>query len=168
MPGALDANGIYIYAEDDDLSPFSTLLNKLADSTSDAIVAPGKVIQQVSATFSTQTTTTSTTFVPTGLSVSITPKRSDSKFIILAGSSFGVTVGKALFATIFRDSTNIGPANGMIVSSVEAAGFTQVVDLPATSSTITYSLRFRVLSGGTGTVANASALSTIQVLEVTA
>lgn len=35
MPGGLDSNGIYVYAEDDDLSPFSTLLNKLADSTSD-------------------------------------------------------------------------------------------------------------------------------------
>jgi hypothetical protein len=39
MPGGLDANGIYIYAEDDDLSPFSALLNKLADSTSDEFTA---------------------------------------------------------------------------------------------------------------------------------
>lgn len=35
----LDANGIWIYDEFEDAAPFSTLLNKLAQSTSDAIEA---------------------------------------------------------------------------------------------------------------------------------
>lgn len=37
--GANDSNGIYQYGEDDSVSPFSTLLNKLAGSVSSAVGA---------------------------------------------------------------------------------------------------------------------------------
>jgi len=39
MPGTLDANGIYLYSEDDPASPVSDLLNLGMDSTSDAVGA---------------------------------------------------------------------------------------------------------------------------------
>lgn len=39
MPGALDANGIYMYAEDDPISPFSDFMNLGQDSISDALAA---------------------------------------------------------------------------------------------------------------------------------
>jgi hypothetical protein len=163
--GSLDANGVWIYGEDDSETTFSALLNKLGDSTSDRIAfAP---LNFATANFSTQTTTTSTSYVTTGLQVSITPKKSNSRFIIQAGTSMAITTGNAMFATIYRDGLNIGPTNGTIVNSFETAPFTQIVDSPATLSTITYSLRFRV-TGGTGFAQNASSKGTITVWELPA
>jgi hypothetical protein len=37
MPGSIDANGVYIYAEDDPISPFSDFMNLGQESVSDAI-----------------------------------------------------------------------------------------------------------------------------------
>lgn len=39
MPGAPDSRGIYKYAEDDPASPFSTLLNRLADTVSNKVAS---------------------------------------------------------------------------------------------------------------------------------
>jgi hypothetical protein len=82
--GALDANGIWIYGEDDSETTFSALLNKLGDSTSDALVSPGRIIQTVTATSTTSSSTTSTSFVDSNLSCSITPKKSTSQLYVYA------------------------------------------------------------------------------------
>lgn len=84
--GSLDANGIWIYGEDDSEATFSALLNKLADSTSDQI-APlqqaGRLVQVVTASDSTKRTTTSTSYISASLSASITPKKSGNLIIAL-------------------------------------------------------------------------------------
>lgn len=78
--GALDANGVWHYGEDDSEATFSALLNKLGGSVSSSM--KGRIAQVVSATYSVGVTNATSTYVSTGLSLSITPKYATSKIIV--------------------------------------------------------------------------------------
>jgi hypothetical protein len=176
--GALDANGIWIYGEDDSETTFSALLNKLGDSVSDQL-ATGRVLQAQSFTYSTQVSTTSTTFVTTGLSGTITPKKTTSKILILAhttgqkASDFVQTM-----FTIYRGTvsgTNLGTAAGMINLFVDGTGANRIwagvsvnfLDSPNTTSAQTYTLAMR--TGGATAPAAAqvqNSLASMVLLEI--
>jgi len=71
--GAPGTNGVWQYGEDDSEATFSALLNKAASTTDTqigadrarltALEANGRILNVVSATYATQTSTTSTSFV---------------------------------------------------------------------------------------------------------
>jgi len=72
----------------------------------------GKVLQVVTATYATQTTTASTTYADTGLTATITPSSASSKVLILVTQSIGIEttssatdVGGAI--RLLRDSTGV-------------------------------------------------------------
>ena len=76
-----------------------------------SIVAPGQILQVVTATDSTERTTTSTSFVAASntLSVSITPSSASNKVFITCSMSYGTPTGThSFYPTIYRGSTNIG------------------------------------------------------------
>ena len=112
----------------------------------------GKVLQVVSATDSTQRSTTSTSFVTASntLSVSITPSSASNKIFIICNTTFGnTTQGQAAKATIFRDSTNLGATNGIMNSfsdtgSTREQGSMIILDSPNTTSSVTYQAYFSV------------------------
>ena len=116
----------------------------------------GQVIQVLSATDSTQRSTTSTSFV-TGsntLSVSITPSSASNKIFIIVGAVG--RVGYESYYTIFRGATDLGSASGLSsiqgerdVASVTAGIGISFLDSPATTSATTYQVRFR--GGGIAT-----------------
>ena len=83
-------------------------------TTGSNVYPAGHVIQIVEGTHSTEGTTTSTTFADTGIDVSITPTDADSKILVMAAVHGSVNGGSAHvgYYTIYRDSTNIGPAAG--------------------------------------------------------
>lgn len=111
--GALDANGIWQYGEDDSEPTFSGMLNKLASSTSSTVtrlenftgmtgtlpVANGgtgattvaaaqaalgvAVVQVVSAKYGTQVSNASGAYQPTGLQATITPTSASNKILVL-------------------------------------------------------------------------------------
>lgn len=83
--GALDANGIWQYGEDDSNTTFSALLNRLGTSIGSNM--KGRILQVVQNTASAQVLNTSNTFVDTGLSITITPKSASSKLIIFVNQS---------------------------------------------------------------------------------
>jgi hypothetical protein len=125
------------------------------------------VIQVASSVYKTYTTTTSTTLVDTGLSVTITPQSTTSSFLIMATVTAG-TSGTAYDVAFqfVRNSTNIGTGtastqnNYSFVSAIGAGGHVTsfpmtFLDSPATTSSITYKLQWRVQSGTTATL-NAS------------
>lgn len=116
----------------------------------------GKVLQVVSSTYNTPTTTTSTTYSDTGLSGSITPTLSSSKVLILISqamdtpSSTNVTQA-SMGLKLLRNSTDIldlsGGAGGAETFGVfgasgalSALGFIPItyLDSPSTTSSITY------------------------------
>ena len=123
------------------------------NATSLGNVDVGKVLQVVTATDSTRRTSTSTSWVTSSntLSVTITPSSTSNKiFIELNTSIFGV--GLRTYTTIFRDSTNLGDASyGMSQSTTgtwTGLGMSYL-DSPSSTSAITY--QFYWQNGGAGT-----------------
>ena len=119
-----------------------------------ATLAAGKILQIVAGTPDTSArTTTSATFV-TGSStcnVAITPASTSNKILVVASFTMSTSDGNdGVAATIYRDSTNLGPseaglAYGKSVDGVTALYFPtslHYVDSPNTTSSITYQLRF--------------------------
>ena len=154
-------------------SATQTLTNKsiaatqLTGTIAVARLPAGSVLQVVSATINSENSTSSTSFVSTGLSVSITPTSSNSKVLVLVnGCSFGVSGTAEGYWTVDRAGTNIGNGNGGFGRTWNAgvANFTftpaaiSYLDSPATTSSITYTVQFRqtnaaqfvYISGGNG------------------
>ena len=118
----------------------------------------GKVLQVVSATYSTQASTSSTSYQDSGLTASITPSSATSKILVLTSNLFYVdreTAGQVLGKmNIVRGATQIfeqnqigtGDANSFLVSNVAFS----YLDSPNTTSSTTYKQQFaRVMTAGT-------------------
>jgi hypothetical protein len=131
---------------------------------------PGTVLQVVNAAQTTSFSTTSGTFTNIGLSASITPTSATSKIFVIAGAIMNTQSSNlSLLLTIFRDSTDLGVRSGQYAA---AAGWLATtvpcfyLDSPATTSSVTYSIRARV-SAGAGTISSADP-STITLMEIAA
>lgn len=120
-----------------------------------SIRAPGIIIQVVQKFKTDAFTTTSTSYVDvTGLSVTITPKSSTSKILVIVNVPGGRTgTGGDAFVRLMRDSTAIG--NGTYGSFGTYAGqygldtkmsSRNFIDSPATTSPVTY--KVQVLTSG--------------------
>jgi hypothetical protein len=192
--GSLDANGIWIYGEDDSEATFSALLNKLGDSTSDAIaplLASGRVISVASVTKTDTSTRAATTFddIP-GLSVSITPKAATSKILVIYTVNVSTaTAGWNSYVRLMRGATpiNVGATSGSRLSVSNAAYPTVLsqvfalngnyLDSPVTTSATTYKLQYAAQNASHAAVVNRNGsdadaaseprlASTITVLEI--
>jgi hypothetical protein len=170
--GALDANGIWQYGEDDSEPTFSGLLNKLGESTSDQIEilkSTGRVVNTVSFSSNTATATTSDAFQPTNLTVSITPKSAANKILIIAHSTINSTGTNGSLVTLYRNTTNLSDNNGLGYASQAASRVMTItyLDSPATTSATSYTFRIRSGTGGTTTTAEFSSVrGTITVMEI--
>ena len=135
----------------------------------------GSVIQVVQATSTTQVSTTSSSFVTTGLTVSITPKFSTSKIAVIASLPLrsSTTTGKTCFITIYRNSTNLGQgaySNFCQIYSPQADltlnAPLNYVDSPATTSSTSYTIYFAAYDGQTSTAMNNSITGVITLMEI--
>jgi len=135
----------------------------------------GKILQVVTATDSTQRTTTSTSFVTASntLSVSITPSSASNKiFITVTGNLYIDANGGYGLATIFRGATNLGDATfGM--ASVYGASSTvigsmsmSVLDSPSTTSATTYQVYIKRYGGNNVYIQEPVGKSSITAFEV--
>ena len=107
----------------------------------------GSVLQVISSSDSTERNTTSTSFgtASNTLSVSITPTSASNKiYVVVSTGVFKATAGTG-FVTIYRNSTNLGTANGMALFQQAFYSSTCItyLDSPATTSATTYQLYFR-------------------------
>jgi hypothetical protein len=137
------------------------------------LYAPGHVIQTVSANYATGVSTTSMSFISTGLSASITPKFATSKILVTITNTYWASSGNLALGSIFRDSTNLGATLGMNLagsasSITESNGTMMILDSPNTTSSITYSSRFRSYNGGTVFAQNGNCTATITLQEIAA
>jgi trimeric autotransporter adhesin len=139
-----------------------------------APAAAGKVLQVVSATYSTVTNSSSSTFADTGLTATITPTLATSEVLVLVNhTGCGKTGLSELGLKLLRGAS-------VILTFEVAAGYTgasganhfgsvstSYLDSPATTSATTYKT---TLNSGTNTAAvftgNSSASSTITLLEI--
>jgi hypothetical protein len=124
------------------------------NSWASAGAAAGQVIQVLTATDSTQRTTTSLSFV-TGsntLSVAITPASASNKILILV-STTGEAGNDVAPYTIFRDSTNLGTAGGLTQVAPDRSLYPTsmlFLDSPSTTSAITYQVYMKCTGSGSG------------------
>ena len=112
-----------------------------------AAMPAGSILQVLSATDSTERSTTSTSFVTASntLSVAITPTTSSSKILIMVNTGlFKATAGSG-FLTIYKNSTNLGGTGGMaqFQQAFYSSACITYLDSPATTSSTTYQLYFK-------------------------
>ena len=145
-----------------------TDLISLSQGDGSALTGVGKVLQVVSANQTTSMSTTSGTFTDIGLSASITPSSASSKVYVVATFAMNTQVSNlSLQTAVFRGATQISPVVGHYAA---AAGWLQTtnainsLDSPATTSSVTYSVKARV-SAGAGTI-SAGDPSTITLMEI--
>jgi hypothetical protein len=116
----------------------------------------GKVLQVITATDTTTRGTTSSSFVTASntLSISITPSSSSNKIFITCTCGIGMSNAAHTGAiTIYRGATDLGSGGaGMAYFKGSDDGMpcsVSVLDSPATTSSTTYQIYIKNLSGGT-------------------
>ena len=124
-------------------------------TASNTVHIPGHVIQVVTGTTTAQATTTGQGIVDTGLSVNITPTSNTSKVYVTTSFNGGTdNAGAGGVFYIFRDSTQI-MMQGSDYTSAGGSSYGGhaliILDSPATTSQITYKLRFENQSAGSYT-----------------
>jgi hypothetical protein len=149
-------------------------------------MASGSVVQSVSTltagvgTSGPYASTTSTSFVSTGVAGSITPSSASNKVLvtITVGNIYTTSNGYEAFLTIYRGGTNISPA-GTGVTQAMAASFAngaagievpysiQFLDNPATTSSTTYTLYWAV-NTGTAYLGRNAPMATVTLQEIAA
>lgn len=139
-------------------------------TSGNGIEIPGHVLQVKSIHKSDTFSTSSLSFVDvTGLSVSITPKSTSSKILVISDIAVGINVSIFSYYRLLRDSTaiNIGDASSGRVSitgmayDADNAGImdrqsSQFIDSPATTSSVTYKIQVRSASSGTSYINRSS------------
>ena len=119
-------------------------------------VDQGKVLQLLATTQNVQVDTTSTSYVATGLTITITPASTSSKFLlVLAGGSAHAASGEQMHTTFFVDGAEVSPAGPYEqIRNNGGTGLNQThsamcLHSPSTTSATTYAVYFKV-NNGTG------------------
>ena len=135
----------------------------------------GKVLQVITATDSTQRSTTSASFVTASntLSISITPSSASNKIFIIATTTTINQGNQSAFFTIYRDATNLAGANGFQYTEgnggvgQELPTTMSYLDSPSSTSALTYQVYLRSNSSGNYAYVNANTVTgTIIAFEI--
>ena len=138
----------------------------------------GKVLQVVSATYSTATSTGSNTFIDSGLTTSITPTLNTSKVLVLTMQFAGCYTTSnytSNYVKLMRGATDLttsaNPAlfyGGATFSTneLDAVVSFSYLDSPATTSSTTYKTQFKQGNTGTATINSGGSLSSIILMEI--
>ena len=116
-----------------------------------SIKAPGMIVQVIYSTFNTQIYTTSTSFVTTAHTVTITPKYSNSKILVShKGTVYNEGQNLHQYRTVYRGGSALSGNEGFTLHSSgygsnarwSSIGF-DYLDSPATTSSTTYTMAYR-------------------------
>ena len=136
-----------------------------------AALPAGSVLQVVFTTDTATLATTSTSFVASGTSGSITPSSATSKIlVIISGLLDNNAAGRNIDFTIFRNSTNLGGANGLgrnsgTSSRILTPATMVFLDSPSTTSSVTYSC-YIMSSGGQVEWNGSTKTNTVTLMEI--
>ena len=164
-------------ATTDTLTNKSIAATQLTGTIAAAALPAGSVLQVVQGTYSTEVTSTTSSYVTTGLTASITPRSISSKILVFVSANGLYKVNNTSIAlrlyrgagSIFQFETISGytaTATGNAIGSVS----TSYLDSPATTSSTTYTVYFASASNVSivyinGTNGGAST-STITLMEI--
>jgi hypothetical protein len=150
-----------------------------ASSVASSQLPTGSVLQVVNATYATQTGSTSTTYVDTGLTATITPSSTSSKILVIVQQT-GCgkdTNDTTLQLRLMRGATELfefESSGGWIGAGgrnfIGTCG-TSYLDSPATASAVTYKTQQASFNGGANVytqfnVGSGTPSSTITLLEI--
>jgi len=133
-----------------------------------------KIIQMVTVQNTTFTSTTSTSFVDTGMSLAITPTSTSSKVLCQISAGLGNTSSSSpdVVIQVLRDTTQVLECARISFNTGghgNAQQFFQVLDSPSTTSAITYKLQMKADGGTTrfnDSASNGNPSSSIVLMEV--
>lgn len=145
-----------------------------------AAAGGGKVLQVVQATYSTQVSTTSTSWVDSGLSASITPSASTSKVMIIATLPMAGSVASQDGTKDLQGGINLVKGSTSIIDwsyvisiykGAEQWKFPQTItylDSPATTTSTTYKIQITAAGGSSSTIKaqQGNLTSTLMLLEI--
>ena len=142
-----------------------------------ALAGSGGVLQVVNGTYATQLTTTSTSFVDSGITASITPTSASSKILVFVSVTGIFKTGNNNILSVYqlvRGATGIltfeaiGPYNNSASDTNRESNSTSTtyLDSPATTSTTTYKVQTRIDGAGTLVLHGNNAASTITLMEI--
>lgn len=130
----------------------------------------GAVLQVVNATANSTTSTTSTSFVTTNLSASITPISSTSKILAIWTSTVATANSStSIPVTLYRGATNLGGTGAItdfVTSGNNWAMNFSYLDSPATTSSTTYTVYFRSGNGSAVYVNITGYTSSLTLVEI--
>ena len=151
-----------------------TKLNNLSISAVTALPSGvgGKVLQVVS-TFNSTNYSTSSASYQDGFSASITPSSASNKILVIGhtGSCDSDTSGNNITITVFRNATDLAAGNffaGAKFESANALGNISFVNLdsPNTTSSTTYTVKFKKGAGSGSVYLNNSGKNSITLMEI--
>lgn len=133
----------------------------------------GVVLQVIQGTYGSGANATTSTYIDSGLSVSITPKFSTSKILIqiYCGQCYKTAADTQLNLRIMRDSTSIYTASSLNQGTATALVTNPTLiylDSPATTSAITYKLQFANRDNAGTISVNQNGTSVIVLMEIAA
>ena len=138
------------------ISAITALPNGIVSSSALASGVGGKVLQVVSAHTATVTSCTSSTYIDTTLTASITPSSSSNKVVVFVNQSFQKINSTHANFKMLRDSTDIGgsiPARaigytGTTIEIYFGMAFNySFQDTPSSTSALTYKTQFNNAAG---------------------
>ena len=156
-------------------------VNQILPKDAARVTSPGHIVQVVQTTTNANITTTSTSFVASGFTLSITPTYSTSKVLIMlnGGNTFNDTSGREVWTQMYRNIGGAGysllpsPYNQIIdIQGIYGGGTGRashsvcILDSPATTSTVTYQPYFTNNGGGTSYFNANSPVLTFTLMEV--
>jgi hypothetical protein len=132
----------------------------------------GKVLQVVNATYSTLTSSSTSTFIDSGLTATITPTLATSTILVIAFLDSQKENNSWMKARLLRGATSIstitnqvGYTNTALTVNVGSVGITYQ-DSPATTSATTYKVQFASASNNAIVIAQADGVSSITLMEI--
>jgi hypothetical protein len=133
----------------------------------------GKVLQVVNATYATETTSSTSTYIDSGLSASITPTSATSKVLVIAFLDCQKENNSWIKSKLMRGATDLvtmgtqsGATSSAALNNIGSVGITYQ-DSPATTSATTYKVQFASASNNAVVAVQAgSGRSSITLMEI--
>jgi hypothetical protein len=144
--------------------------NALPASQLNALRGAFRILQVVTGTTNTQTSTGSGTYSDAGLSASITPQATSNKVLVMAQLNYYNASTNKMNFNLVRGTTQINETNplGGDANNIDGMTFLTLLDSPNTTSATTYKVQFKTNASATYLRASATATCTIYLLEVSA
>jgi hypothetical protein len=125
----------------------------------------GSIIQVVQYTFTTQSTTTSSSYTDTVITGSITPLSDTSKILVSISTNALISTTGYSYINLVRGSTQVIEWGSYQATTWSPVSLTYL-DSPSASSSVTYKVQQRVASGsGTAYVGWGSPIPSVMVLQ---